>query len=157
MEKRNRMSRSDPLIIDKETGEPINPPFTHEKYEAWKVLIVNNATGKRQAKKFFSYVEARATAKRLQEKYGERATVGVVSRQLGYGPPESRVPDEMLLKANNSGKYWCPYCRTWREFHYVPALEVRWCEFCQMPEHDFHTRRCNPLLWDPVHFKRVFG
>ena len=151
------MARSEPLIIDRETGEPKNGPFTAHKYEPWKVIIVEEETNVRKSKKFFSYVEAKETAAALQEKYGETHTVGVVSRQIGYGPPYAKVSDRQLLGQNDKGLFWCPYCRKFRAFKYVPVLEQRWCEFCHTRERDFHVRACNPLLWDPVTFKRIFG
>lgn len=151
------MARSEALKINKETGEPSNLPFTADKYEPWKVIIREEETNKRRSKKFFSYVEAKETAAALQEKYGDTHTVGVVSRQRGYGPPHSKVSDRQLLAYNEQGLYWCPYCRTFRAFNYVPYLEMKWCEFCHTREVDFHVRACNPVLWNPVHFKRTFG
>ncbi len=150
------MPRSDPLIIGKD-GEPTNPPFTYEKYEAWKVVVIDNATDKRRTKKFFSYAEAKEKAKELEERLGERARVGVVSRQIGYGPPHSRVSNAMLRDANDRGKYWCPYCRNFRYFQYLPYRDLKACEFCLMPEMDFHVVRCNPLLWSPDAYVREFG
>lgn len=150
------MARSEALRFGKD-GEPTNPPRTHEKWEPWKVVVVFVETNKRMSKKYFSYVEAKQRVAEFKEKYGDEIQVGIVSRQVGYGPPESKVSDQYLLDRNNDGLYWCPYCRNFRKFNYVPALEVHWCEFCHMRRHDFHTIRCNPLLWDPDHFKRVFG
>ncbi len=150
------MPRSEPLMLGKD-GEPVNPPFTHEKYEAWKVVIVDQGTGKRRSKKFFSYVKAKAKVKELEEKFGEMAEIGIISRQLGYGPPESKIDDSHLLRLNEQGYYWCPYCRKFREFPYLPWKEARSCEFCFTPDHSFHVVACNPTLWNPVHYKRVFG
>lgn len=138
-------------------GEPVNPPFTYEKYEAWKVVVVDQDTEKRRSKKFFSYVEAKAKAKELKEKFGDRAEVGVISRQLGYGPPVSKIDDSRLLRLNEQGYFWCPYCRRLREFPYLPWRDARSCEFCFTPDHSFHVVACNPTLWNPVHYKRVFG
>jgi len=151
------MPRSDPLIIDGETGEPTNLPFTALTHEPWKVLVVDLETNQRRSKKFFSYVEAKQAAADLSEKYRDTHKVGVVSRQVGYGPPYSKVSDEKLLQANENGYWWCPYCRAFRDFHFVPYLDQRWCEFCHTREKDFHVARCNPILWSPDHLKRRFG
>ena len=150
------MPRSDPLILGKD-GEPINPPITFERYEPWKVVVIDTATDKRRTKKFFSYVGAKRMVAELEEKFGDRALVGVVSRQLGYGPPHSRVPDQMILDANDRGKYWCPYCRKFKEYPYLPWKDEYSCEFCHTRISDFHVIRCNPLLWSPYHYKNVFG
>ncbi len=150
------MPRSEPLVLGKD-GEPTNPPFTYEKYESWKVVVVDQETEKRRSKKFFSYVEAQEKAVELRERFGDRAEVGIVSRQVGYGPPASKVSDEKLLTANERGYYWCPYCRKFRDFPYFPSSEGRACEFCFTPEQSFHVVACNPTLWNPVHYRRVFG
>lgn len=152
------MPRSDPLIIDRKTGEPTNLPFTKDKYEPWKVVIVDEETNVRRSKKFFSYQEGKQFAKALGEKYEGTHTVGLVSRQVGYGPPYSKIPDQQLLRMNEeAGLWWCPYCRNFREFQYVPFLDKKWCEFCHTRETDFHVIRCNPVLWSPDVFKRIFG
>ncbi len=150
------MPRSEALILGKD-GEPVNPPFTYEKYPAWKVVVVDLTTEKRKSKKFFSYKAAREKAQELKEKFGDRAEVCVLSRQVGYGPPVSKVSDLKLLAANEQGYYWCPYCRKFREFPWLPGIEGKACEFCFTPEASFHVVACNPILWNPRHYKRVFG
>jgi len=151
--------RSDPLVLDRETKEPLEKclPWTYKKYEPWKVVIVNTETSQRRSKKFFLYQEARSTAAKYTEKLGDGHQVGVVSRQMGYGPPYSRVSDQQLLQANEQGLWWCPYCRAYRGYNFVPFLGQRWCEFCHTREADFHVVRCNPVLWSPDHLKRRFG
>ena len=147
--------RSDPLVF--KDGEPTNPPITYEKYEPWKVVIKDTETETIRSRKYFSYKEAKARVSSLRDEYGERAEVGLVSRQIGYGPPYSKVSNNRLLEANESGLYWCPYCRQFRDFPYYPYKEESCCEFCLTRERDFHVKACNPLLWNSYHFKRVFG
>lgn len=151
--------RSDPLVLDRETKEPTEDslPWTHQRHEPWKVIIVEVETNVRRSKKFFLYQEAKSAAAKLKEKYNETHKVGVVSRQRGYGPPWSKVTDQQLLEINETGLWWCPYCRNYREFHFVPYLGMRRCEFCHTRETDFHVSRCNPVLWSPDYFKRIFG
>ncbi len=150
------MPRSEPLVLGKD-GEPANPPITYERYPAWKVVVKDVEREITRSKKFFSYKEARESAAYVIGKYGERVQVAVVSRQVGYGPPVSKVSDLKLLKANEQGYYWCPYCRKFREFPWLPSIEGKACEFCFTPENSFHVVACNPTLWNPVHYKRVFG
>lgn len=148
--------RSEPLVLMKD-GEPKNPPFTHKTWPAWKVLVVFIETNKRATKKFFSYQEAKQSAAELQEKYGEKAKVGVISRAKGYGPPYSKVSNLKLRDYNNRGLYWCPYCRQFREFHYLPYKDTRCCEFCRTRQEDFHVIKCNPFLWSPDVYRREFA
>lgn len=139
------MPRSNPLIIDKTTGEPKTLLFVQTRNEPWKVVVLDRKKHKRKVKKLWSYVEAKDLAAKLQDKYGERVEVHVVSRQVGYGPPFSKIKDWQLLDLNQRRRFWCPYCRKIRKF---PRLYgVRRCEFCLCSENDFHFRKCNPIMW----------
>lgn len=143
------MPRSDPLILDRETREPLPQclPASAERHEPWKVIVLDPETQKRKSKKFFSYVEAKQAAEALKEKYGITMQVGVVSRQTGYGPPYSKVKDQQIQEQNEMGNWWCPYCRRFRRFLYNAWRQKRLCEFCRTTETDFHVKKCNPVLW----------
>jgi len=147
--------RSPALAINRETGEPSVVPSTYEKYEAWKVVILDIETNQRRSKKFFSYKKAKKAAIKYSEKLGPAYLVGVVSRQMGYGPPQSKVPDLMLVEKNDLGYLWCPYCRNFRTFLYNAWRERRLCEFCGCVESDFHVVVNNPMFWDPERVKRI--
>lgn len=151
------MARSRPLVLSKETGEPIYLPWTHEKYEPWKVVILDIETQKRRSKRFFSYQEAKRVAAEFREKLGPSYLVGVVSVQMGYGPPESKVSTQMLVDKNDMGDWWCPYCRTFRRFLYNAWRERRLCEFCQTVETDFHVQVNNPRFWDLKKIERLLS
>lgn len=150
------MARSDPLVIDKATGEPTVVAASASRYPAWKLIVRDQVTGKRNQKLYSSFREAREEAAKIQEQYGERVEAHVVSRQMGYGPPYSKVSNHQLLEANESGKYWCPYCRKFRTFLWSPRLETRICEFCHIPSTEWHVQRCNPILWEKDYFNRIF-
>lgn len=147
--------RSLPLVIDKSTGEPKYLPHTYQKYEPWKVVILDIETQQRKSKKFFSYPEAKTAAEKIQEKLGPEYMVHVVSRQMGYGPPYSKITDAQLLRQNEMGRYWCPYCRTFRRFLYNAWREKRMCEFCQTVENDFHVIANNPTFWSSDKVKEL--
>ena len=149
------MARSESFILDRETGEPKHKPFTYEKYQAWKLIVKDSETGKRKVKLHWSYSVARQEAETLTEKYGNRIEAHVVSRQIGYGPPYSKITDLQLLRLNEVGKFWCPYCRKMRLFLWSAWREERCCEFCRTRLSEFHVQRNNPLLWDPVRIKRL--
>lgn len=146
--------RSAALLIDPATGEPKHLTPSQMIYPPWKVLVWLKGPNTRKSKKFWSYKEAKETAARLQERFGEAAEVHVVSRQLGYGPPHSKVSDRQLLDANYQGQWWCPYCRKFRRFHYLPAIEMKVCEFCRVRETDWHVHMCNPVLWSSDYLAR---
>lgn len=142
------MPRSDPLILDKETREPLPEclPFTANKYEPWKVVVLDTDTGQRRFRKFFSYQVAKKAVEHLKAE-NPGLMIGVVSRQKGYGPPYSKITDEQLLAQNELGNYWCPYCLAFRRFLHSFWRGKRLCELCAMPSSDFHVIKCNPILW----------
>ena len=142
------MARSRPLAVSKETGEPTVLPWTAHKYEPWKVVVVDVETRTRRSKKFFSYKDAKRKAKELKERIGVEAIVAVVSRQMGYGPPHSKVSIQMLLEQNDMGNYWCPYCRNFRRFLWNAYRQRHMCEVCGCVDTDFHVIANNPIFWD---------
>lgn len=144
--------RSEPLILDRETGEPKRLVPSQERYPAWKVVVVDQTTGKRKIKNHYKYKEAKAQVERLTEKFGDRIEVAVVSKIVGYGPP-AKVTDRQLLELNDQGKMWCPYCRKPRDF--PRSYGLRTCEFCGIWETDFHIIRCNPIKWDPRNKEKI--
>jgi hypothetical protein len=148
--------RSDPLILDKETGEPKYLTDSQQRYDPWKLVVKDHGkAGKRKIKTYTSYVEAKERAAEINERYGDRVEAHVVSRQLGYGPPYSKVSDRQMLDYNEQRIWWCPYCRKLRRFLYRPALEMKACEFCLTKETDWHVRMCNPILWEADYLKRM--
>ena len=151
------MSRSRPLAINSETGEPVYLPASAQKYEPWKVLILDIETQERRSRKYFSYKEAKGAALRLREKMGPSYMIGVVSRQMGYGPPYSKISDRKILAKNEEGYYWCPYCRAFRRYMWNAWREKRMCEFCQTVDTDFHVQANNPVLWDPRKIERLLS
>lgn len=151
------MARSKPLVLDKETREPTVLPWTSDKYEPWKVLIMDIETREKRSKKFFSYQEAKKKASELREKLGPEYMIGVVSRQMGYGPPHSKVSDEMLVERNDLGYFWCPYCRNFRTFYYNAWRERHLCEFCGCVDTDFHVQANNPIFWSREKVDRLVG
>ena len=151
------MTRSRPLVLDKETREPIYLPWSHDRHPNWKVLILDIETDKRKSKTFFLYQEAKRVADRFREELGPGFMVGVVSVAMGYGPPHSKITDKQLLDQNEMGNYWCPYCRAFRRFLYNAWRERRMCEFCQCVETDFHVIANNPTFWSSDKVKELTG
>lgn len=143
------MPRSDPLIL--KDGEPKTLLPVQENHEPWMLSVRNFKTGKRKVRKFFSYQEAREAETKAKEVFDLKDgwDVVVISRQVGYGPPHSRISDAKLLSLNEDNQWWCPYCRKFREFLWLPKDELKHCPHCEISELDFHVKRCNPILWDP--------
>jgi hypothetical protein len=138
--------RTNAIVLDRETGEPVNIPdwIIESGKHPWLVVIITDKN-KRLGKTFVSYKEAKDWAE-------ERATlkgvveVTVVSKILGYGPP-SKITDEQLVEMNARGKLWCPYCRKFREFEWDPWKARVMCTTCRVSVEDFHVRRNNPKFW----------
>lgn len=139
------MPRSDPLIIDKETGEPRELLWVQTKNDPWKLIVFDRTKRKRKEKLYASYREAKEKEEAVKEKYGDRVETRVVSRQVGYGPPESKVTDYQIIRQNQQRKYWCPYCRLFRKF--LNFRGAKRCEFCHTRITDYHVIRCNPVFW----------
>lgn len=149
------MPRSEPLILSE--GEIKDPTPAQEKYPPWLVSVKNMRDGRRKTKKVWSYQKARKMIGVLKEQYPEDDfwDHAVISRCKGYGPPYSKVPNEKLLELNEDRIWWCPYCRTFREFLWRPQTELKHCPHCNISEADFHVLRCNPILWDPQHLRAL--
>lgn len=139
--------RSKPLKIDKATGEPKELLPVQINHEPWKLVVLDRKKHTRKVKKYWSYKEAKEAVARLEEKYGDRIEAHVVSRQIGYGPPYSKVTDYQIIRQNQRRRYWCPYCRKFRRFLHLPSAGCRACEFCHTRETDFHVIKCNPIFW----------
>lgn len=148
--------RTAALTIDGETGEP-KLLSTQINHDPWLVVLYNEALSIRKGKKEKVYSVARERADRLEEKYPkeEGYIVCVVSRQVGYGPPYSRISDRQLYDLNEQGKWWCPYCRALRKYLWDPYYGLKRCPICHIMERDFHVRKNNPIFWDSETIKRV--
>lgn len=149
------MPRSEPLYLS--DGEIRDPTPAQEKYPPWLLSIKNMRTGQRRTKKFWSYQKAKKAAVKVASDYPEEEgwDIVVISRCQGYGPPYSKVSDPKLLAANEQRLWWCPYCRSFREFLWRPRTELKHCPHCRISELDFHVRRCNPILWDPDNLRAL--
>lgn len=137
------MARSRRFKIDKETGEPELWPC-QQNHDPWLLVIVKDF--KRRGKKYRSFVVATAKANEVIQ-IDPGADVTIVSRQCGYGPPYSKLPEKVLLAFNHDGLLWCPYCRKLREFIFSPIWGDYRCPVCSTHKDDFHVRRNNPILW----------
>lgn len=135
--------RSRVFKVNKDSGEPDLLPAQQGK-EPW--MLVLSKGYKNRGKRFSSYKEAKLAGATLSEKYPDHE-VTIVSRQVGYGPPWSKLPDPKLLEINLRGMLWCPYCRKLREFHLDPLWELMRCPVCRIPDHDYHVTKNNPILW----------
>jgi len=74
----------------------------------------------------------------------------IVSRQVGYGPPASRISDEELMKMNERGRWWCPYCRKFRVFEWDPFWGIDRCPICRVFMNNGHVLRNNPLVVERI-------
>lgn len=135
----------DPIVIDRETGEPKNvPDWWPETKEPWKVVILLKAGGKK-GKKFRKYSEAKAFADKFKD--DERVeSVTVVSRAYAFGPP-SKITEQHLIRANMKGLTWCPYCRKFTDYLYDPYTELKRCVICSVSDRNNTVRQCNPRYW----------
>jgi len=139
-------TRTPPLIIDRKTGEPKKLYATQENRDPWKLVIIT-ADGRRKGKNFRSYKKAKKAGKTWTDSHQDDSFT-VVSRQVGYGPPYSKVSPAQLLEMNARGRFWCPYCRQFREFLYAPRWRIERCEVCRIMLNDHHVIKNNPrLVW----------
>ncbi len=116
-------------------------------YPPWRLVVVD-PNGKRRGKVFKSYKKAKKTATKLKATHPD-SEYTIVSRQIGYGPPFSKVSDEDILAMNARGRYWCPYCRKFRIFDWDPWWGAKGqdrCPVCGTPESSWHVVRNNPRL-----------
>lgn len=137
--------RTDPIILDKETGEPLDyPEHLKARGKPWRVVLISTE-GKRVGKEFKSFKKARKWARKA--KRDERIDSStVVSKRKGFGPP-SKIEDLDLIRLNQKGVLWCPYCRNFREFEYLPWKNGVCCPICHIPDWDFHVHKNNPKYW----------
>ena len=137
--------RSKPLKLNKE-GEPTVLLFVQQGKDPWR-LIVTDPSGRSKGKTFSSYRKAKEVIAKMKEKHPD-SEYTIVSRQVGYGPPQSKISDEDLVEMNSRGRYWCPFCRKFRIFELDPYhhTERLRCPICHMPESSWHVMRNNPRL-----------
>ncbi len=114
--------------------------------DPWR-LIVTDPSGKNKGKTFSSYRAAKEVIAKLKAQHPD-SEYTIVSRQVGYGPPHSKITDEDLIEMNAHGKYWCPYCRKFRIFEIDPYFhkERSRCPICHIPDDSWHVMRNNPRL-----------
>jgi len=125
-------------------GKPTRLLPVQQGKDPWR-LIVTDPNGKNRGKTFASYKKAKKVVVKLQEKHPD-SEYTIVSRQVGYGPPRSKISDEDLIEMNSRGRYWCPYCRKFREFEVDPYFspERTRCPICHIPDSSWHVMRNNP-------------
>ena len=133
--------RSDPLILDKETDEPRELAWVQTVWDPWRLIVSYEFRNK--GKLFKSYRKAKKAGAKIQKEHPEYE-VTIVSRQVGYGPPRSKVSDQVLLRMNFDGLLWCPYCRKFREFLYDPLWEKKRCPVCRISTSDHSVQVNNP-------------
>ena len=136
--------RSEPLKVTKK-GKVLNLAQSQIAAKFPWSLIVVDPDGKRRGKKFKSYKKAKRAMRSLQDRHPD-SEYTIVSRCVGYGPPRSKISDEALEAQNSRGRYWCPYCRTFRVFDWDPAWGWNRCPVCLIPDHNWHVMRNNPRL-----------
>ena len=143
------MPRSPALTIETESGEPYLLA-TQENRDPWLLVLYHERKRVRKGKKYRYYSLAKKAKKEMDEKYPQDQgwEVCIVSRQVGYGPPYSKITDRQIYLQNIKGLLWCPYCRTFREFLWDPKYEVKRCPVCRCMASGFHIQVNNPSLWD---------
>ncbi len=132
-------TRTKPFRLNKETGEP-NLIFTQENRDPWKLVISFDMSNR--GRNFRLYQEAKSTGARIKETHPEYE-ITIVSRQAGYGPPYSKIDNGTLMRMNQQGLLWCPYCRKMREFLYNPSWQQDRCPVCRISKLDFHVKKNN--------------
>ena len=138
------MPRSNPLIL-KPNGKHTLMFVQQGKHKLrWK-LIVTDQEGRNRGKKFHSYRQAKQVLEELKGKHPDNEYT-IVSCIVAYGPPRTMVTDDQLEEMNLRGKYWCPYCRKFREFDYDPTIEEDRCPICRTRLFEWATIRNNPVL-----------
>lgn len=142
-------TRSPPLIINKESGEPTFPNLPpREGVEIWRVILMDGSDSKK-GRKFSTYSDARKFAVEMRDKYtkGNGYEVTLVSLAVGYGPPFKRLSDDDLRDLNSHGIFWCAYCRKPRRFTWFSNKWQDCCPVCEIPLFDFHITKNNPHFW----------
>jgi len=141
--------RSEPLILNKK-GNLKYPKAVQmgKKKIRWR-LVVTDFDGKNRGKLVRRYREAKKMVKVLQAQHPDFEYT-IVSRQVGYGPPVSRVSHKALMEMNRRGQWWCPYCRKFREFDYDPFWNKSRCPVCRIFDNNFHVLANNPALADRI-------
>lgn len=136
--------RSDPLILNKKGNLKYPRACQGRKKNRWR-LVVTDLDGNNRGKKFRRYRKAKQAVTGMREKHPDFEYT-IVSLQVGFGPPSSKVNDDQLLAMNHRGRYWCPYCRKFRQFDWDPFRSKDKCPICRIPLDDWHVMRNNPLL-----------
>jgi len=139
------LNRSDPLLLD-DAGNLKYPLWVQANRPdkiRWR-LIVTSPEGKNRGKLVQFYSEAKRLAALFQEKYPDHE-VTIVSRQGAYGAPRSKVPDYIIMRMNEEGNTWCPFCRKFRQFLYDPYMEVKRCPVCRIPIGNIYVTKNNFL------------
>lgn len=137
--------RSEPLILNKK-GNLKYPKQTQKGKEKmrWR-LVVTDFEGRNRGKLFHRYSEAKIVIKALKKKHPD-SEYTIVSRQVGYGPPASKISDKYLMAMNERGRWWCPFCRKFRVFDWDPFWNVDRCPVCRAFGNSIHVIRNNPLV-----------
>ena len=137
--------RSDPLILNKK-GRLKYPVFCQKGKKRYRwLLVITDFEGRNRGKKVRRYDEAKAIIEQMKETHPDYEYT-IVSRQVGYGPPVSKVSDEVLEEQNERGRFWCAYCRKFRVFDEDPFWGKRLCPVCRVPDDSWHVVVNNPLL-----------
>jgi hypothetical protein len=141
--------RSEPLILNKKGNLKYPRQVQRGKEKMRWLLVVTDMEGRNKGKKIRRYREARKLVKTLKKRYPDYEYT-IVSRQVGYGPPVSRVSDEDLLAQNHRGRYWCPYCRKFRVFDWDPWWSKSRCPVCRIFDDNWHVMVNNPGIADRI-------
>ncbi len=137
--------RSEPLILNKK-GNLKYPKVAQTGKEKMRwILIATDETGKNRGKKYRRYRKAKQAIAVLSKKHQDWEFT-IVSRQVGYGPPRSKVSDEALEAMNSRGRYWCPFCRKFRVFDEDPWWGLSRCPVCGIFDTNWHVIHNNPRL-----------
>lgn len=143
--------RSDPLIL--KDGEPKYPMPSQLSNAPWR-LVVTDEEGRNRGKKFHSYRQAKEAVAKLRGEHPDFEYT-IVSRQISYGPPRSKITDKQLQEMNDISNYWCPYCRKFREFEWDPyalpamgttSMGTDRCPVCRIRIDDSTVVKNNPTL-----------
>ena len=137
--------RSEPLIL-KKNGNLKYPKSVQKGKDKmrWR-LVVTDFEGKNKGKKVRRYSDAKRMIETLIKKHPD-SEYTIVSRQVGYGPPASKISDEHLTAMNERGRWWCPYCRKFRVFEWDEFWNVTRCPICRVFMNNSHVIRNNPLV-----------
>ena len=141
--------RSEPLILNRKGNlkYPLAVQMGKKKLR-WR-LVVTDIDGKNRGKLVRRYSEAKKIVKVMQAKHPDMEYT-IVSRQVGYGPPASRVSDDDLMAINTRGRWWCPYCRKFRIFDWDPYWSKSRCPVCRVFDNNYHVLANNPIIADRI-------